>query len=146
MARAPPRSAMLLGALSVTLTCASALNIAPVCRPPCLHLPHRPCLREVSPRSLPPTARAISRRRPTGQKRETLLAKGLAGAVLLRIAAFSRGAAFAAAMAAPLIVIAPVVAVESLLLTVLLLVTGAASYWPTNLLAMATGSVGLLGA
>lgn len=86
------------------------------------------------------------RRQPVrGRKRETLLAKGIAGAVLLRVAYSSRAAFFAASLAAPIIAVAPVVAVEALIFTALLVVTGAASYWPTNLVAMSAGAAGFAG-
>ena len=76
---------------------------------------------------------------------ETLLAKGIAGAALVRIAYHSQTAAIIASVIAPILVLAPVVAVEAVLLAGLMMVTGIASYWPANLLAMGMGSVGLAG-
>ena len=73
---------------------------------------------------------------------EALVARGIAGAVLLRIAASSRAAALVALVASPFVVIAPVVAVEALLFTLILVITGAASYWPANLVAMGMGAIG----
>ena len=84
-------------------------------------------------------------KRIKGRKRETLLAKGIAGAALVRIAYHSQTAAFIATVVAPILILAPVVAVEAVLLSGLMMVTGIASYWPANLLAMGMGSVGLAG-
>lgn len=79
-------------------------------------------------------------------KREVLIAKGVAGAALLRVAASSQTAAVSAFLAMILVAITPVIAVEAILLAALLCVTGLASYWPTNLLAMSLGAVGVGGA
>ena len=51
----------------------------------------------------------------------------------------------AAGVAAPIIALAPVVAVECLLLTAILVITGASSYWPTNLFTVGAGAVAGIG-
>ena len=76
---------------------------------------------------------------------EALFVRGIAFALLLRLAAYSQSTALLSVLVAPSIIVAPVVAIESLLLTVLLVVLGAASYWPTNLLVMGTGALGFAG-
>ena len=65
--------------------------------------------------------------------------------MLLRLAAYSRTACLAASIAAPILAIAPVPAVEAILIATLLVITGAASYWPTNLVAMGLGVSGAAG-
>ena len=53
-------------------------------------------------------------------KREALIAKGVAGAVLFRFAATSRAAAIWASLASLLLLITPTIAVEAILLAALL--------------------------
>jgi hypothetical protein len=79
-------------------------------------------------------------------KREVLLAKGIAGAVLLRVAATSQGAAIGASLMMLIVAITPVLAVWAMLLTAFMMFIGAASYWPTNLVAMCLGAVSVGGA
>ena len=76
----------------------------------------------------------------TALKREVLIAKGLAGFALVRLAYSSRVAAAFAAVLMTLVVISPVVAIEAMLLAWLLIVVGASSYWPTNLVTMGPGA------
>lgn len=84
-------------------------------------------------------------RRRSRVSRETLIAKGLAGAALTRLAAASPSMAVLAAALLWLTILAPVMAVEALLLTLLLCVCGAASYWPANLFVFAIGAGGFGG-
>lgn len=84
--------------------------------------------------------------RQRSSKREVLLAKGIAGAVLLRIAASSQTAAIGAVLMMAVVIVTPVLAVWAMLLTAFMMFIGAASYWPTNLLAMCLGTVGVGGA
>ena len=77
--------------------------------------------------------------------RETLLVKGLAGAVLIRLAAASPTMALFAAILLWMTILAPVMAVEALLLTLLLCVCGASNYWPANLFVFAIGCGGFAG-
>lgn len=79
-------------------------------------------------------------------KREVLIAKGIAGAALLRVAASSQTAAISAFFAMAIVIVTPVLAVEAMLLAMLMVVIGAASYWPANLMVAALGAVGVGGA
>jgi hypothetical protein len=90
---------------------------------------------------LPPLGEPVARR----SNREALIAKGLAGAVLLRVAAASAGWALVAAVLMAVTVVAPVIAVEAVLLALAFVATGLANYWPINLVVFAFGSAGLAG-
>lgn len=85
------------------------------------------------------------RRRRSRASLETLVAKGIAASLLVRVAASSPVAALAAAFALVLLIISPVVAIEALLLAGLLMLTGAASYWPANIVAVGLGGAGIAG-
>lgn len=85
-------------------------------------------------------------RRNHQSKREVLLAKGIAGAALLRLAATSQTAALGATVMMFVVAITPVIAVWAMLLTAFMMFIGAASYWPTNLLAMCLGAMSVGGA
>lgn len=77
--------------------------------------------------------------------KEALVAKGLAGAFLLRIAATSQLAAVGAALGLATVIVAPVAAVESLLVAAVLCFCGIANYWPMNFFAHVAGVGGLGG-
>ena len=130
-------------AAAVTLLAAASAFHAPalplLCAPPVA----TPSRLQCSPKA----AQVISRytEDEKSRKREMLVAKGLAGAALLRLAYSSRPAAILAAVLMGLVVITPVVAVEAVLLTLLLIFLGAANYWPSNLMVMGLGTFGFAG-
>jgi hypothetical protein len=108
---------------------------------------NRPCIVPRASRlPLASVAASKQQRQPRGRKRETLLAKGAAGALLVRVAYQSQTAAICAATAGIVVATSPVIAVEAMLLAALLVVFGAAKYWPTNFLAMILGVAGAAGA
>jgi hypothetical protein len=131
-----------LGVVGLMLTSTAAFAPGPPLRslttPPLLvHQQAR------APRAAAPVQLAQQYRQ---SKREVLLAKGIAGAVLLRVAATSQVAAIGASIMMLIVAITPVLAVWAMLLTAFMMFIGAASYWPTNLVAMCLGTVGVGGA
>ena len=113
----------------------------------------RPAQGEGSWRTVRPLASTASTRPALGKarprtrrfKREILLAKGISGAVLIRLAAISPIAAVASMLGLFAMILAPVVAVEAMLLAGLLVICGAANYWPVNIVTAALGAAGAAG-
>jgi len=123
-----------------SFTCGSTIAAKAAQRLPC----NRMCSTTGKHRS--PAIRASARPVQRQSKREALLAKGIAGAALLRVAASSQAAAISASLAMAVVVVTPVLAVEAMLLAMLLVVVGAANYWPANLMVACLGAVGVGGA
>ena len=78
-------------------------------------------------------------------KREQLIAKGLAGLVLLRYAYSSPWAAVLAILLGFVVIISPVMAIEAILLAGVCCLLGVSAYWPSNFFVFLVGSAGIAG-
>lgn len=131
--------------LAAACSTASAYYAVPFGGPRAVTSPARVPVRMSAGRAGVPCMQASSVRggtRDRANRHEALIARGIAGVVLLRAAAASQAAAVYALVASLVVLVTPILALEAILLTGLFVVTGAANYWPMNLFTMLLGAAG----